>query len=65
MGVLPKGVLINLRTRNFVHGITSLRARRAHSRHRARNLSSSLDISAAFIKGKKPTAIMVIHMLFC
>ena len=40
IGVLPKGVVIDLRARNFVHAITSLRAWCAHARHRLRNLSS-------------------------
>ena len=40
MGVLPKGVLIDLRARNFVHAKTSLSARCVHVRHRARNLAS-------------------------
>ena len=40
IGVLPEGVLINLRARNFVHMKTSLRARCAHARNRPRNLSS-------------------------
>ena len=39
MGVLPKGVLIGLRARNFVHAITSLRASCVYARHRARNFS--------------------------
>ena len=38
-----KGVLIDLRTHNFVHAKTSLHARYVHVRHRARNLSS-LDL---------------------
>ena len=32
--------MIDLRARNFVHAKTSLCARCAHTRHRARNLSS-------------------------
>lgn len=40
MQALLKSVLIDLRTRNFVHAKTSLRARCLHIRHRARNLSS-------------------------
>ena len=40
VGVLPKGVLVDLRARNFVHAVTSLHARCVHARHRARNLSS-------------------------
>ena len=40
IGIPPKGVLIDFRTRNFMDAITSLRARWVHARHRARNLSS-------------------------
>ena len=40
VGVLVKSVLNDLRARNFVHAKTSLRARCAHARHHARNLSS-------------------------
>ena len=40
MGVLPKGVLIDLRVRNFVHAKTSLHARCVHFRHCVCNLSS-------------------------
>ena len=40
IGVLPKSVFIYFRARNFVHATTSLRARCAHARHRARNLSN-------------------------
>ena len=47
--VLLKGVLINLRTRNFVHAKTSLRTRCVHARHRARNLSSP----GPFIQSRK------------
>lgn len=39
MQALLKSVLIDLRTRNFVHAKTSLCARCLHIRHRARNLS--------------------------
>ena len=38
--VLRKGVLTDLRARNFVHAKTSLRARCVHAYHRAYNLSS-------------------------
>ena len=38
--VLLKGVSTDLRARNFVHAKISLRARCAHARYRARNLSS-------------------------
>ena len=37
---IVKGVLIDLRARNFVHIKTSLRARGVHACHRAHNLSS-------------------------
>ena len=40
IGILLKGVLTDLRPRNFVHAITALRARCVHARNRARNLSS-------------------------
>ena len=40
IGVLLKGVLIDLHARNFVHVKTFLRARWVHARHRACNLSS-------------------------
>ena len=40
IGILFKGVLTNLRARNFVPAKTSLRARCVHARNRARNLSS-------------------------
>ena len=40
IGVLLKGVLIDLRTRNFVHLKTSLCERCAHARQRAHNLTS-------------------------
>ena len=40
IGVLPKGVLIDLCARKFVDAITPLRARCAHARHRVHNLSS-------------------------
>ena len=40
IGVLLKGVLIDLHARNFLHAKTSLRARCVHARDRARNLSS-------------------------
>ena len=40
MGVLPKGVFIDLLARNFVYAITSLRARCTHARHRADYLLS-------------------------
>ena len=37
---LLKGVLFDIRTRNFVHARISLRTRCVHARHRARNLSN-------------------------
>ena len=40
IGVPLKGVLIDLRARNFVHVKIFLRARCAHARYRASNLSS-------------------------
>ena len=40
IGVLLNGVLIDLRTRNFMHAKTYLRALNMHARLRARNLSS-------------------------
>ena len=40
IGVLRKGVFIDLRARNFMHAITYLRARCAHARHRARSSAS-------------------------
>ena len=40
IGILLKGVLIDLCACNFVHVKTYLRARCVHTRHRARNLSS-------------------------
>ena len=40
IGILLKGVLIDLRACNFVHVKTYLRARCIHTRHRACNLSS-------------------------
>ena len=40
ISVLLKGVVVDLRARNFVHAKTSLRARCVHPRQRARNLSS-------------------------
>ena len=40
IGVLPKGLLIDLRAPNFAHAITSSRARYAHFRHRERTLWS-------------------------
>ena len=40
MGVLPKGVFIDLSAHNFMHVIASFRERCVHARHRARNLSS-------------------------
>ena len=40
IGVLLKGVLIDLHARNFVQAKFSLRTPCAHVRHRARNLPS-------------------------
>ena len=40
IGALLKGVLFDLRARNFVHASISLRGRCVHAHHRARNLSS-------------------------
>ena len=40
IGVLPKGVLIDLHARNFVHAITFLHGRCVQACYRARNLSS-------------------------
>ena len=40
MGVLLKGVLIDLGANNFVHTITSLHARCVRTHHHACNLSS-------------------------
>ena len=40
IGVLLNGVLIDLRTRNFMHAKTYLRALNVHARHRESNLSS-------------------------
>ena len=40
IGILLKGVLIDLRARNFVHAKTSLRACWVHAHHRAHNLSN-------------------------
>ena len=40
IGALLKGVLFDLRARNFVHAKVSLPARCVHARHRAHNLSS-------------------------
>ena len=48
MQALLKSVLIDLRTRNFVHAKTSLRARCLHIRHRARNLSSLVVTSVLY-----------------
>ena len=45
--LLPKGILIDLCTRNFVYAITSLRACCMHARHCTRNLSS--PVSHVFI----------------
>ena len=42
---LLKSLLIDLRARNFMHAKTSLRARCAHARHRARNLASPVKYS--------------------
>ena len=40
MGVLPKGVFIDLRAHNFVHAVASLCAPCMHARHHAHNLLS-------------------------
>ena len=40
IGALLKGVLFDLRARNFVHARIFLHARCVHARHRARNLPS-------------------------
>ena len=40
MGVVLKGVFIDLRAGNFVHAKTQLRASCVHARHRVRNLLS-------------------------
>ena len=45
IGVLIKGVVIDLRVRNFVHAKISLRARCAQARHRVRSLSSSNNLN--------------------
>ena len=45
IGVLIKGVVIDLRVRNFVHAKISLRARCAHARHHVRSLSSSNNLN--------------------
>ena len=40
MGILPKDVVSDLRARNFLHAITSLRGSCPHAQNCARNLSS-------------------------
>ena len=51
IGILLKGVLIDLRAHNFVHSKTSLRARCVHARHSARNLSNPIQDNKEFSHG--------------
>ena len=61
MGVLPKGVFIDLRAHNFVHAVTSLCASCMHACHHAHNLLSPAGNKLYLHKKRKSLLITNIN----